>query len=65
LFLLGLENSENRMMRNLKNFVYKGQVTGIEETVALIDNVTTDQVNAVISERFNPERQWLFILEPA
>ncbi len=65
LFLLGLENSENRMMRNLKNFVYKGQVTGIEETVALIDNVTTDQVNVVISERFNPERQWLFILEPA
>jgi len=65
LFLLGLENPENRMMRNLKNYIYKGQVTGIDETVGLIDEVTTDQVNSVIRMRFDPSRQWMFILEPA
>lgn len=55
-FLLGLESSESRMHRNGKNELILHEHKSIDEVVALIDNVTLNDVNRIADETFTDER---------
>lgn len=62
--LLSLESSTSRMLRLARETVYTQKVTSIDETVARINSVDQQQVNALINEFLQPEQYTIAAVGP-
>ncbi|NUQ19665.1 MAG: insulinase family protein, partial [Gemmatimonadaceae bacterium] len=62
---LSLESPSSRMYRAAGTELYGEPFRTLDETLALIDEITQDDVAAVASEFFAPERQTILSLGPA
>jgi predicted Zn-dependent peptidase len=63
--LLGLESTSNRMHRIARNELYEGRFVPLEELVRRVDEVTSEDVQRVASERISRERLSLVALGPS
>jgi len=62
---LSLESPSSKMYRAAGTELYGEQYRTLDETLALIDAITMDEVAAVSAEFFAPERQTILSLGPA
>jgi predicted Zn-dependent peptidase len=62
--MLGLESTSNRMIRLAKMEIYLDEYSSLDETLASIDQVTTDEVHAVAKELFDPQKYIITVLGP-
>ena len=62
---LSLESPSSRMYRAAGTELYGEQYRTLDETLALIDAITQDEVAAVSAEFFAPERQTILSLGPS
>lgn len=63
--MLGLENMGSRMMRIGKQELYYGRYFSLDEILAQLDAVTTDDLLAVARDLFDPARFSSFVLLPS
>ncbi len=63
--MLGLENMGSRMMRIGKQELYYGRYFSLDEILAQVDAVTTDDLLAVARDLFDPARFSSFVLLPS
>ena len=60
--VMGLESSGSRMANLARQQMYYGRFFGVDEIVADIDRVTTDEIQALARELFQPENLALTML---
>ena len=63
--MLGLESTSARMFRLAKLESYLNEFVTLDETLALIDAVTREDVLELAQELLNPEKQYTAVIEPA
>ena len=62
--MLSLESTGNRMIRLAKMEIYLDGYSGLDETIADIDRVTAEEVQAVARELFDPQKCIITVLGP-
>jgi predicted Zn-dependent peptidase len=62
--LISLESTSARMTRMAKTLMHYGRIVPIDETIARIDAVTTDDVQRIAQETFSEENCALVVLGP-
>ena len=60
--MISLENSGNRMERNVKEEIYKGQRSSIDSLLERIDNVSLEEIKHINEEYLKPDRFILTVL---
>ena len=63
-FLIGLENTSNRMIRMARQRIYLGETYPVEETLKKIDSVTVGDVRALAAEILDAKRMTTAVLGP-
>lgn len=64
-FLMGLESTFARMSRMAKNMIYHGRIIAPEETVAMIEAVTAEDIHALANRVFNRDSCCMAIVGPS
>ncbi len=60
--MISLESSGNRMERNIKEEIYKGERSSIDSLLKSIENVSMEEVNGVVKNYLKPDNFALTVL---